>query len=101
MARSRGRLVRRHLDQRYEPISHLKGLISMLKIYFDKNVLSHIINAQRGAAETNGVTLDDVKSLLNAVAAGKIINLLSVMHLQEASYALRASSPSVAQDELQ
>ena len=72
----------------------------MLKVYFDKNVLSHIISARRGAAETNGVTLDDVKSLLNAVAAGKIVNLLGVMHLQEASYALRASSPSVAQDEL-
>jgi hypothetical protein len=72
----------------------------MLKVYFDKNVLSHIISAQRGAPETNGVSFGDVKALLNAVAAGKIVNLLSVIHLQEASYALRASSPSVARDEL-
>lgn len=75
-------------------------MTEMVKVYFDKNVLSHIISAQRGVAETNRVSLDDVKSLLSAVADGKVMNLLSVMHLQEASYALRALSPSVAQDEL-
>ncbi len=73
----------------------------MLKVYFDKNVLSHLIGSQRGDAETNGVTKDDLKALLDAVAAGRITNLLSLMHLQEASYALRASSPSVAKEELQ
>lgn len=57
-------------------------MTEMVKVYFDKNVLSHIISAQRGAAETNRVTLDDVKSLLSAVAEGKVMNLLSVMHLQ-------------------
>jgi len=73
----------------------------MIKIYLDKNVLSHIISSQRGAAETNGVTVDDLKALLKAVAEDKITFLLSFMHLQEAAYALRASSPDVAKSELQ
>jgi hypothetical protein len=72
----------------------------MIKVYFDKNVLSHILASQRGAAETNGVTPDDLKALLDASAAGKTVNLLSEMHLQEAAYALKAVSPTVAQDEL-
>ena len=71
-----------------------------MKIYFDKNVLSHVISAQNGSAETNGVTQDDVDALRQAVAAGKITSLLSTMHLQEAAYALRAASPKVAEDEL-
>ena len=73
----------------------------MLKVYLDKNVLSHIISVQRGAAETNGVTAGDVEALLKAVAEAKITILLSLMNLQEASYALRAASPTVAEDELQ
>lgn len=74
--------------------------IEKMKIYFDKNVLSHLISAKRGAAETNGVTKDDVKVLCEAVASGKITNVLSTMHLQEAAYALRAASPRVAAEEL-
>jgi hypothetical protein len=73
----------------------------MLKVYLDKNVLSHIISSQCGATETNGVTVDDLKALLKAVAEGKITVLLGFMHLQEAAYALRASSPEVAKNELQ
>jgi hypothetical protein len=72
----------------------------MIKVYFDKNVLSHILASQRGAAETNGVTTDYLKALLEVSAVGKIVNLLSEMHLQEAAYALKAASPSVAQEEL-
>ncbi len=51
----------------------------MLKVYLDKNVLSHIISSQRGEAKTNGVTVDDLKALLKAVAGGKITVLLSFM----------------------
>lgn len=76
------------------------GESHMLKVYFDKNVLSHLISSQRGVPETNGVTVDDLKAVLEAVSAGKIINLLSVMHIQEALYALKASSPEIAQEEL-
>ena len=63
-----------------------------MKVYFDKNVLSHIICVQRGDKETHGVTLEDVSELIDAVSEGKIISLLSTMHLQEAAYVLRAAS---------
>lgn len=56
----------------------------MLKVYLDKNVLSHVISSQRGAPETHGVTTDDLKALLNAVAEKKTTVLLSFMHIQEA-----------------
>src|SRR5215210_5994832 len=58
---------------------------AMIKVYFDKNVLSHILAVRRGIAGTNGVTNDDLKALLEAVAARKIVNLLSPMQLQEAA----------------
>jgi len=72
----------------------------MIKVYFDKNVLSHILTNQRGGSEAHGVTETDLKDLLGAVAAGKIRSLLGVMHLQEAAYALKAKSPEVAKEEL-
>lgn len=71
-----------------------------MKVYFDKNVLSHMISAQRGEKETNGVTQEDLKQLIDAVSAGKITSLLSTMHLQEAAYVLRAGSYEKAKDEL-
>jgi hypothetical protein len=72
----------------------------MIKVYLDKNVLSHILTNQRGGSEAHGVTESDLKDLLEAVAVGKLVCLLGVMHLQEAAYALRAKSPQVAKEEL-
>lgn len=71
-----------------------------MKVYFDKNVLSHMICAERGENKTHGVTKEDVKALVNAVGLGKITSLLSTMHLQEAAYVLRASSSEKAKEEL-
>ena len=71
-----------------------------MKVYFDKNVLSHMIAAQRGDPNTYGVTREDVKAMFAAAAAGKVTCLLSFMHLQEASYVVRAASAKKANDEL-
>jgi len=71
-----------------------------MKVYFDKNVLSHIICAQRGDKEAHGVTLEDVSELIDAVSEGKLISLLSTMHLQEAAYVIRAASREKAKEEL-
>jgi hypothetical protein len=72
----------------------------MLRVYLDKNVLSHILTVQRTGVETNHVTSADVKRLKEAVAAGQIRNLMSVVQVQEAAYALNAPSREVAQEEL-
>jgi hypothetical protein len=85
--------------RRYSLSSIIGG--AMIKVYFDKNVLSHILASQRGAARTNDVTTNDLAALREAVAERKIVNLLSPMHLQEAVSALNAPSPDVAQEELQ
>jgi hypothetical protein len=42
----------------------------MIKVYFDKNVLSHILASQRGAAGTNDVINDDLEALRKAVRNG-------------------------------
>lgn len=73
----------------------------MSTVYFDKNVLSHILAVQRGSAATNRVTSSDVTALLEAVRQRKIVNLLSPMHIQEAVSALNAPSLTAAQEELQ
>jgi hypothetical protein len=72
----------------------------MLTVYLDKNVLSHILTVQRTGVETNQVTTADVKKFKQAVAAGRVRNLMSVMQIQEAAYALEAPSGKVAQEEL-
>lgn len=72
----------------------------MIDVYLDKNVLSHILTVQRGRTEPNRVTPADVEKLKEAVTAGKIRNLMSVMQIQEAAYSLNAPSPEVAQEEL-
>jgi hypothetical protein len=72
----------------------------MIKVYFDKNVLSHILTSQRRGTEAHGVTKSDLDDLLEAIVEGKILCLLGGMHLQEAAYALKAKSPGVAKDEL-
>jgi hypothetical protein len=71
----------------------------MIRVYFDKNVLSHLLTSQRGGPEAHGITNSDWKDLFDAVGAGRILNLLGVMHLQEAVYSLRAKSPQVAEEE--
>jgi hypothetical protein len=72
----------------------------MLTVYLDKNVLSHVLTVQRTGVDTNQVTPADVKKLEDAVTEGRIRNLMSVMQIQEAAYALNAPSPEVAQEEL-
>ena len=72
----------------------------MINVYLDKNVLSHILTVQRTGKETNQVTADDINKLRQAVSAGRIRNLMSVMQIQEAAYALNASSEKVAEEEL-
>ena len=72
----------------------------MINAYLDKNVLSHILTVQRTGNETHKVTDDDVKKLQQAVSAGKVRNLMSVMQIQEAAYALAAPSDKVAEEEL-
>lgn len=72
----------------------------MIDVYLDKNVLSHMLTARREGAETKGVIPAHVETLIEAVAAGKIRNLMSVMQLQEAAHALSAPSVEVAQQEL-
>lgn len=72
----------------------------MIDVYLDKNVLSHILTVQRGRPESDGVTPDDVVKLREAVAAGRIRNLMSVMQIQEAAFALNADSITVAEEEL-
>jgi hypothetical protein len=75
--------------------------LAMIKVYFDKNVLSHILASQRGVTETNGVATSDLEAIRKAVTERKIVNLLSPMHPQEAAPAINAPSPIVAQEELQ
>ncbi len=72
----------------------------MIKVYFDKNVLSHILTSQRGGSESHGVSIADSNDLSELIAERKILLLLGVMHLQEAAYALKAKSPEIAQEEL-
>ncbi|PYS92019.1 MAG: hypothetical protein DMF64_10710 [Acidobacteria bacterium] len=72
----------------------------MIDVYFDKNVLSHILTVERGRTETNGVTLADVEKLRAAVADGQIRNLMSAVQVQEAAYALNAPSAAAAKEEL-
>lgn len=72
----------------------------MTDVYLDKNVLSHILTVQHGRTETNRVTPTDVKKLLEAVADGQIRNLMSMMHIQEAAYALDAPSAETPKEEL-
>src|SRR5215471_3536828 len=72
----------------------------MLTVYLDKNVLSHILTVQRTGVDTNQVTPEDVKRLRAAVSAGAIRNLMSVMQIQEAAFALNAPSAEIAQEEL-
>jgi hypothetical protein len=72
----------------------------MLNVYLDKNVLSHILKVQRTGVETNQVSSAHVKKLHDAVAQNKIRNLMSVMQIQEAAYALNSPSETVAQEEL-
>lgn len=72
----------------------------MLTVYLDKNVLSHILTVQRTGVDTNEVTPGDVKTLKEAVTGGGIRNLMSVIQIQEAAYALNAPSAEVAQEEL-
>jgi hypothetical protein len=73
----------------------------MINVYLDKNVLSHILTVQRTGKETNQVTADDINKLREAVSAGRIRNLMSVMQIQEAAYALNALSERVAEEELE
>lgn len=72
----------------------------MLTVYLDKNVLSHILTVQRTGVETNRVTIADIERLREAVASARIRNLMSVVQIQEAAYALDAPSQQVAQEEL-
>jgi hypothetical protein len=72
----------------------------MLTVYLDKNVLSHILTVQRTGVETNRVTAGHVKKLKDAITAGRIRSLMSVMQIQEAAYALNAPSAEVAREEL-
>src|SRR5258705_11470765 len=72
----------------------------MLNVYLDKNVLSHILPVQRTGVETNQVTTADVKRPKEAVAAGQIRHLMSVVQSQEAAYALKAPSQEAAKEEL-
>jgi hypothetical protein len=74
--------------------------MAVIEVYLDKNVLSHMLTAQRDGAETKGVIPAHVEALREAVAAGKFRNLMSVMQLQEAAHALNAPSAEVAQEEL-
>jgi len=72
----------------------------MIDVYLDKNVLSHLLAVQRGRPESDRVTPDDVGKLREAVADGRIRNLMSVMQIQEAAFALNADSTQVAEEEL-
>jgi hypothetical protein len=72
----------------------------MLTVYFDKNVLSHMLTVQRTRNETNGVTIFDVEKVREAVIAGQIRNLMSMVQIQEAAYVLNAPSTQLAREEL-
>jgi hypothetical protein len=72
----------------------------MLKVYLDKNVLSHMLTVQRTGNETNRVTTADVTNLREAIKAGRIRNLMSVVQIQEAAYVLNAPSTQLAKEEL-
>ena len=72
----------------------------MITVYLDKNVLSHLLTVQRTGVDTNQVFPADVKKLQDAVAAGRVRNLMSVVQIQEAAYALNAPSEQVAKEEL-
>jgi hypothetical protein len=73
----------------------------MFTVYLDKNVLDHLLIVRRTGVETKWVTPADIEKLQKAVAEGRVRNLMSVMQIQEAAYALNAPSESVAKEELE
>jgi hypothetical protein len=74
--------------------------MEMITVYLDKNVLSHILTVRRTGAETAGVAQTHIDQLKAATEGERIRNMMSVMQIQEAAYALNAGSANVAKEEL-